>query len=206
MTREVIITATILLSLLHGLIPNHWLPIIAIGRKEQWNIAQVTKVAVWCGAAHAMSTIVIGLLLAVIGLKTHEQWETYFHVVSAVLMVILGSVLIYRHYIHKHFHLHGQVDTHQSRSKIIAALVIIMFLSPCLEIEAYFFMAGSYGWPLVMLLILVYAITTISGIAIWVRLGYMGMMKLNWHRLEHNSGIITGSILVGTGILSFFYN
>ena len=29
-----IITGSIILSLLHATIPNHWLPVIAIGRKE----------------------------------------------------------------------------------------------------------------------------------------------------------------------------
>jgi hypothetical protein len=37
-----------------------------------------------------------------------------------------------------------------------------------------------------------------------VRFAYMGVLKLNWHTLEHNAGIITGVTLVGTGILAFF--
>jgi len=39
---------------------------------------------------------------------------------------------------------------------------------------------------------------------LWVRLAYKGFLKLNWHTLEHNSGIITGLTLVITGIISFF--
>lgn len=206
MTPEVIISATILLSLLHAIIPNHWLPIIAIGRKEQWTTPQVTNVALCCGTAHAVSTILIGLLLAILGREAHQEWETYFHVLSPILLIVVGGVLIYRHYRHKHFHLHGEVNTHQSRRKIVAALVLIMFLSPCFEIEVYFFMAGSYGWSLIISLVLVYTIATVTGITLWVRLAYAGLMKLNWHKLEHNSGIITGSILVLTGMLTFFYH
>lgn len=51
-----IITGSIIISLLHAVIPNHWLPVIAIGRKEQWTIAEVTKVTVTCALAHGIST------------------------------------------------------------------------------------------------------------------------------------------------------
>lgn len=39
-----IITGSIIISLLHAVIPNHWLPVIAIGRKESWSLKQVTNV------------------------------------------------------------------------------------------------------------------------------------------------------------------
>ena len=39
-----IIAGSIILSLLHAAIPNHWLPVIAIGRKEGWTLSEVTEV------------------------------------------------------------------------------------------------------------------------------------------------------------------
>jgi hypothetical protein len=182
------------------------LPIVAIGRKESWNIQQTTKVALWSAAAHALSTVLIGVVLAFVGKEAHEEMEKNFHFIAPGLMVVLGLIFIYRHYRHKHFHLHGHVDTHQSSRKVIAALVLIMFLSPCFEVEAYFLLAGSYGWSLVAALATIYTITTVTGIVLWVRLAYKGAMKLNWHALEHNSGIVTGGLLVLTGIVSFFYH
>jgi hypothetical protein len=41
---ESIIIGSLLLSLLHAVIPNHWLPVLAIGRKEGWTLNEVTKV------------------------------------------------------------------------------------------------------------------------------------------------------------------
>lgn len=206
MTLGIIITGTIVLSLLHGLIPNHWLPIVAIGRNEQWNIQQVTKVALGSAIAHALSTVLIGLLLAAVGMQAHNKWEELFHLLAPVLMVLLGVVFIYRHYKHHHFHLHKNVDTNQSKTKVITALVLIMFLSPCFEVEVYFLFAGSYGWWMALLLAFIYTATTMTGIVFWVRIAYAGLQKMNWHKLEHNSGIITGVILVLTGIISFYYH
>lgn len=84
------------------------------------------------------------------------------------------------------------------------SLVVAMFLSPCMEIEAYFLLAGAHGLWAVLSIALMYLVITVTGMVLWVRLAYKGILKLNWHRLEHNSGIITGVTLVITGIISFF--
>ena len=86
------------------------------------------------------------------------------------------------------------------------ALIIAMFLSPCLEIEAYFLLAGSKGWHFLLGVATLYSIISIAGMRIWVRIVYKGLLQLNWHKWEHNAGIITGLVLIITGIISFFIN
>jgi hypothetical protein len=73
-----------------------------------------------------------------------------------------------------------------------------------MEIEAYFLVAGNNGWHQFIIIALLYSTISISGMLIWVRVAYKGILRLNWHKLEHNAGIITGGILIATGILSFF--
>ncbi len=79
-----------------------------------------------------------------------------------------------------------------------------MFLSPCMEIEAYFLLAGTKGWQVMALIAIMYSVITIAGMLIWVRIVYKGLLKLNWHKWEHNAGIITGLTLIITGIITFF--
>ena len=62
-----ILIGSILLSLLHAIIPSHWLPIISIGKKDNWSIKEVTQVTFFSGIAHALSTIIIGRYFRVIG-------------------------------------------------------------------------------------------------------------------------------------------
>jgi hypothetical protein len=38
-----IIIGSLIISLLHAVIPNHWLPVIAIGKKEKWTLDEVLK-------------------------------------------------------------------------------------------------------------------------------------------------------------------
>lgn len=199
-----IIVGSVLLSLLHAVIPNHWLPVLAIGKKENWTLREVTEVTFLSGLAHALSTIVIGIIIGYIGLQLAENVRYFTHVVAPVILVILGLFFIYQHHRHKHFHLHQAPKPARSKKKIIIALVVAMFLSPCMEIEAYFLLAGTKGLGAVAIIAALYLLITVTGMVLWVRLAYKGILKLNWHTLEHNSGIITGYTLVATGVIAYF--
>jgi hypothetical protein len=111
-----------------------------------------------------------------------------------------------QHYTHHHFHLQKEKLEKKNKTSVILALVIAMFLSPCMEIEAYFLLAGTRGWHVMAGIAVMYSIITIAGMLIWIRVVYKGLLKLNWHKWEHNAGIITGLILIITGIISFFIN
>ena len=200
-----IILGSLVLSVLHALIPNHWLPVLAISRKENWTLNQTTSVTFISGLSHALSTVMIGLIIGLVGVKLAENIEDFTHILAPVILISLGIFYIYQHYRHKHFHIHVEVKT-VSKQKIILTLVIAMFFSPCFEIEAYFLMAGTHGWTQVFLLALLYTVVTVSGMVVWVRMAYKGLLKLNWHALEHNAGIITGVTLVITGIISFIFH
>ena len=73
-----------------------------------------------------------------------------------------------------------------------------------MEIEAYFLLAGAQAKWLIWFIASLYLVITTAGMVLLVRFAYMGILKLNWHSLEHNAGIITGVTLVATGILAFF--
>jgi putative Mn2+ efflux pump MntP len=198
-----ILVGSLVLSVLHALIPNHWLPVLAISRKEKWTLAKTTTVTLVSGLAHAVSTAAIGIIIGLLGVQLAEHLEHFTHIIAPVVLIGLGLFYIYQHHRHKHFHLHAESGS-SSANKVILTLVLAMFFSPCFEIEAYFLMAGAHGWSLVLLLALLYTVVTVTGMVIWVRLAYQGLYRLNWHRLEHNAGIITGITLVLTGVASFF--
>lgn len=192
------------MSVLHALIPNHWLPVLAIGKKDGWSLREITEVTFISGLAHAFSTIAIGIVLGLLGLKLAASIEYFTHFIAPVILIALGAFFIYQHHRHKHFHLHNVPKPTLPKRKIISALVLAMFLSPCMEIEAYFLLAGTKGIDAVLGIATLYCVISVSGMVLWVRLAYKGILRLNWHTLEHNSGVITGWTLVITGILSFF--
>lgn len=199
-----IIGGSLILSVLHALIPNHWLPVLAISRKENWSLNRTTYVTFLSGLSHALSTVGIGIAIGLVGLKLARHVEEFTRIIAPAILTSLGLFYIYQHHRHKHFHLHGNSSV--STRNVVASLAVAMFFSPCLEIEAYYLMAGAHGWRHVAILSLLYSSVTIAGMVIWVRLAYTGLFRANWHSLEHNAGIVTGVTLVVTGILSFFFH
>ncbi len=200
---EQLIIGSLTLSILHALIPSHWLPLVAIGRRENWSALKVMRITLIAAAGHIFSTLLIGVMIGMLGWKLSAWVDHFTHIIAPSLLIILGLYFIYRHHRHKHFHLEaptGEITDKQ----IILTLVATMFLSPCLEIEAYFLMAGMYGSQAVVLIGLIYAVITIAGMLIWVGVMYRGLINFNWHLLDHNAGLITGATLILTGLLSFF--
>jgi putative Mn2+ efflux pump MntP len=199
-----IITGSLIISLLHAVIPNHWLPVIAIGKKEKWTLDEVLKVTLICALAHGTSTVLIGVILSFIGSELEENISHFTHIIAPIILIVIGLIFIYRHHRHKHFHVDGAIQKKKTKAAIITALVIAMFFSPCIEIEAYFLLAGTQATWLVWFIALLYLLITTTGMMLLVKLAYKGLLKLNWHSLEPNAGIITGATLVATGVLTFF--
>ena len=198
-----IITGSLIISLLHAVIPNHWLPVIAIGRKEKWTTKEVTEVTFICALAHGISNVVIGIILSLLGAKLSSNLTYFTNIIAPVILILLGLLFIYRHHRHKHFYIDGDARMKKSKTAIISALVIAMFLSPCMEIEAYFLLAGTQAAWFVWLIAILYLVITTTGMVLFVRFAFKGFLQLNWHLLEHNAGVITGLTLVATGIATF---
>ena len=199
-----ILVGSFLISLLHAIIPSHWLPVLAIGRKENWDLAETEKVTFVAGLAHVLSTVIIGVFLGIIGVELSNTMGGFTRIIAPSIIILIGFFFIRQHYVHHHFHLENQKTTGKSKRKIIAALILAMFLSPCLEIEAYFLLAGGHGWWMVATISILYSVVSISGMMLWIRFAYKGLLKLNWHTWEHNAGLISGAVLIITGLLSYF--
>ena len=152
---------------------------LAIGKKDNWSLSEVMKVTFISGFAHASSTLAIGVVLGFVGLELSSKVQYFTHFIAPAILVVLGVFFIYQHHRHKHFHLHQTPEPSLPKTKIIMALVIGMFFSPCLEIEAYFLMAGTIGWWAVLTIGSLYLFISVTGMVLWVRLAYKGILKLN---------------------------
>ena len=200
-----VIAGTVLLAFVHALIPNHWMPLVAVARAEGWKRKEVTTVTLLAALAHVVGTVALGFVLGMIGKELVEEYGESIAMVSSVLLIVFG--LIYYTVNLPHHHHSEQQDVvayKRSKSRWILIFIVMMFLSPCLEVESLFLSAGVYGMGLVALLGVIYAIVSISGILILVTLGHRGVNLLPAHFIEHNEKRISGIVLILVGIISFF--
>jgi len=205
-----IIIGAFLLSLLHASIPNHWLPLIALSKSEKWNEKFTMSITALAGFAHTLSTIIIGIIVGFVGYKLSGSYSFIVGFIAPSLLIILGIiylVLSIRSNKHHHHHSHSiHLDDTKKKTTaaIILTLTIAMFFSPCLEIEAYYFVASSFGWRGIITVSIIYTFITIAGMLLLVWLGIKGVKKIKSPFLEHHEKTITGILLVILGIAGYF--
>lgn len=202
-----ILIGSLTLSTLHALIPSHWLPFVTIGKTERWSGRQTLTVTAIAGLAHTISTTLLGLLVSLAGWQLAENYHDLSERAIPLLLLALGLWYLMQHLRHRHVHDHidaGSVRKARSFSALLLSLSLAMFLSPCLEIEAYFLSAGAKGWGAVLLVALIYNVVTLSGMLLMVTLGRRGLRQVNPHWFEHHENLITGLTLAGLAILNFF--
>jgi len=204
-----IIVGAFLLSIVHASIPNHWIPLVALSKSEKWTEKFTLNATFIAGFSHTLSTIIIGIIVGFIGYKLSASYSIIVGVIAPGLLVLLGIIyLALSIRANKHHHHNHEINLNGAKKKstvgIITALTISMFLSPCLEIEAYYFIASKHGWQGIITVSLIYTIITIAGMLLLVWLGMKGVKKINSHFLEHHEKTITGIILIFLGLMGYF--
>jgi len=200
-----IITGTILLAVIHALIPNHWLPLVAVAKAEKWEKSELMLVSSITASAHVLGTVILGIILGLVGSKLAHQYDEYVHVIAPVLLIVFGLIYFTVNLPHHHHAAKEDVEQYRkSKKKWIVIFVVMMFFSPCLEVESLFLAAGAYGFDKIFLLALVYAAISISGIITLVMLAFRGIQLFKMQVIEQHEKRITGVVLIIVGIVTFF--
>ncbi|MBI3510276.1 MAG: hypothetical protein HY064_06405 [Bacteroidetes bacterium] len=226
-----IFIASLVLSLIHASIPNHWLPLLAIGKTEKWSHRELMSGTVISGFAHTLSTVFIGIIVGVIGYKLSSSYGIISGIVAPAILIILGIIYVILdlagkgHHHHDHFHHEEHPHHHIQRPAqhvdlkklsvvkkkktkwaVLSTLSLGMFLTPCAEIEAYYFKASTMGWAGIWIVSAVYTFVTVGGMLLLVYLGMKGVKHLNFHYMEHHEKRVTGIVLIAVGLLTYFVN
>lgn len=214
-----ILLGGISLSLLHALIPNHWLPIVAVGKEQEWEKSRLLVNTFLIGTAHVASTILIGILVGFIGLRLKSFDRLVFQITPPLVFFGLGIIYVGAHFrknrrsskntnpdhhdqgnshsSHHHFH----IPVNRKQSLTLISLIVVMFFSPCLELELYYFRAASRGWFGILVLSCLYMIITVGGMVILVWLASLGIKRIAWKFLESREKLLTGALFIALAIL-----
>lgn len=216
-----ILIASLLLSVIHASIPNNWLPLIAIGKTEKWSRVEIMNATLITGFAHTLSTVLIGIVVGFLGYKLSSYYGTISGIVAPAILVVLGIIYIILDLSGKHRHHHDishlqkpeEVDfsslsivrkKQKAKWHLLASLSIGMFLTPCAEIEAYYFQASTIGWAGIWIVSAVYTLITVGGMLLLVYLGMKEVKHLESHYMEHHEKRITGIVLIAIGLITYF--
>jgi nickel/cobalt exporter len=204
-----IFSGSLILSVIHALIPNHWIPLIAISKTEKWSKRETLFATFITGFSHTFSTIIIGIIVGFVGIKLSESYHYITQIAAPVILLLLGVIYVLLDLFSSHQHNHLETDEQSIKNKkskpaIITSLSIAMFLTPCFEIEAYYFQAATVGWKGILIVSMVYLLVTLLIMLTLVYLGIKGVSKFKSHFLEHHEKRITGMVLILLGVLAYF--
>ncbi|HEV7350826.1 hypothetical protein [Telluribacter sp.] len=202
-----LVLGSLLLSLLHAAIPNHWLPLVLIGKSEGWEKSETMLVAGVAALAHTASTIGLGIIIGLIGVEISDQLHLFPTIVAPLVLIFMGLIYFGMDMGHSH---HAPISEKEvakkSKRSIVISVCVAMFFSPCLEIETFYFSAGHYGWEGILTISLVYLLVTVSGIMALVAVGGRSLEKVNFQFLENHEKKITGITLILLGIFTYFFH
>jgi nickel/cobalt transporter (NicO) family protein len=204
-----ILSGSLILSIIHALIPNHWIPLIAISKTEKWTNRDTLTATFITGFSHTASTILIGIIVGFVGIKLSENYNYITKISAPLILVVIGVIYFLLDLKSPHHHHHVDLNDEilknkKSKPAIITSLSIAMFLTPCIEIEAYYFQAAAIGWSGILIVSLVYLLVTLIVMLVLVYLGLKGINKFNSHFLEHHEKRMTGIVLILLGIVAYF--
>ncbi len=93
-----LLAGTALLSVFHALIPSHWLPVLAVSKRQHWSVRQTLWITLLAGLAHVLSTVILGGIFAALGGTLAKEAEGLTLWFAPVVLVGMGVFYIYQHH------------------------------------------------------------------------------------------------------------
>jgi nickel/cobalt exporter len=219
--------AAVVVAVLHSILPDHWVPLAIVARTQRWSLWRVGRVTLLASLGHVVTSLVLGGILALIGLQFQQEFETQQgHIIGAVL-ILTGIIFLiwglvghgphghtheesqtHEHdHDHDHDHTHDDATTVKERSgaKGLAAIIVPFGVaaSPDFTILPVALAASAIGKGAVVAVLGVFAVVTIVtfvGLTVIATLvGYQ--IKGKW--LENNANTLTSLVLIAIGIVAF---
>ena len=106
-------------AILHSILPDHWVPLAVVARTQRWSLLRVGRVSLLASFGHIITSLILGGIIALIGLQFQHEIETQQdHIVGAVLVLTGIAFLIWGlvgHGPHGHPHEEDHIHDHEHK-------------------------------------------------------------------------------------------
>jgi ABC-type nickel/cobalt efflux system permease component RcnA len=124
-TPSLLIATVAVIGVLHTLVPDHWAPLVVVGRQQGWSIARTARAAAIAGFGHVSSTLALGLIVWAAGAALAVRYGHAVNLASACALIAFGGWVAYTgwretrdvhdghaHLGHAHLHAHDEGTEH----------------------------------------------------------------------------------------------
>lgn len=221
-------------SVLHTLIPDHWLPFVLIGRARGWATGTVALISGISALIHVLLSLLLGLLALAVGVTAVELVGQTLERVSGALLVVSGiAYMAWAWNKGGHFHpggerlhagngasscrgeegpghpehLHYHADGELIRTRRgwgALGLAAIVGLNPCVLVMPILLASAHRGSATVSLVALAYGLPTIL---LMVGLSVLGV-RVGWRirlpGVARNAEVVSGALIALLGLVVWF--
>lgn len=112
-----LLSAAATVAILHSILPDHWVPLAIVARTQRWSIMRTVRVSALAATGHIIASLVLGGILALIGLQFQHELDTQQgHIIGGILVLTGLGFLIWGLMGGGHGHRHdGEGHTHVHR-------------------------------------------------------------------------------------------
>jgi ABC-type nickel/cobalt efflux system permease component RcnA len=83
-------------AILHSILPDHWVPLAVVARTQRWSLLRVARVSALASLGHVVASLVLGGIIALIGLQFQHQLDTQQgHIIGGILILTGIGFLIW---------------------------------------------------------------------------------------------------------------
>ncbi|KAK3241183.1 hypothetical protein CYMTET_49029 [Cymbomonas tetramitiformis] len=190
-------------SVLHSLLPTHWLPFSVVGRAQNWTLGKTLLITAAGGFCHVVSTTLLGLTAAT--MANVFLSEESIHSMASILLIIMGLIYILQFSLgmggHSHHH-------HPNMERVaVAGLILVPTLSPCATTLPVFLTAASSADFLVLsVLLLASTLTVMLTLVTLSFLGVAHIKKSYFEGISRYDKVMVGTCLCVIGVLTQFFH
>jgi hypothetical protein len=191
-------------GVLHALVPDHWLPFVMMGKAQKWSDRKLTGIVLMAGAAHLLSSFLIGLGGIFFGVSLNRiiQWESARGNAASLLFIGFGlTYLLWGIKRGAEVHLSQRSAPRDASHWILFALLVF---GPCEPLIPFLFLGSADGWGGLAMLALAFSAATLGTMWITAHLAYQGLARLKYAWPERFSHAFAGGIIALTGLIVRF--
>ncbi len=196
-----------MLSLFHALNPAQWSDVASISIADRWTDKETVLFGSLIAFLQSFSTIAIGLIVGLAGYRLASVHPSLSLRLATAAFLLAGFLSWIVFLSRSREGEEAPAETAGgSKREVVLSLAFAMFLSPCLEIEVFFFYAGISGLLAVAALAGLYFLVSIIAMLIALKTARGNSGRDKFRFLQRYEVFINGLILILSGIILFMHN
>ncbi|MDQ6930039.1 MAG: hypothetical protein M3126_05170 [Candidatus Eremiobacteraeota bacterium] len=192
-------------GVLHTMVPDHWLPISIYARSAGWSKRRTAYAAAGAGLGHTLSTLALGLVVWLGGVLAAQRYGHLISALSSGALIAFGLWILVAAVRELRANTEHRIDR-GGRPSGGMSLMLILGSSPMVEGIPAFFAAGRYGGGLLVVMSVVFAVTTIGTYVALCLASASGLALLRLGRFEPYGEALSGAIVAAIGSVFLLYS